>query len=89
MTVCSVKVHDTNNLQGTGSVITVDHEVEVERIEWSDDGQLLAVCGKSGAVSLYLTQISSISAIFGNRIAVLNGLVDVALYNYSVEKVKH
>ncbi|XP_044727730.1 WD repeat-containing protein 19 [Chrysoperla carnea] len=79
----NIKIYDTNNLQNsTGIVINVEHEIETEHIEWSDDGQILAVCGRSGSVYLYLTQIQSMSAVYGTRVALLIGLIDIALYQY-------
>lgn len=49
----SIKIHELADLKETFSVITLDDERGLEWLEWSDDGQLLAVATPSGACYCY------------------------------------
>lgn len=83
----SVKIHEISNLQETMSVITVSEEIGVERVGWSIDGQLLAVCTRSGSLNVYISHMLALSAVCGPRIAILSSLTEVSLYNYTTDKV--
>jgi len=39
----TIKVHELHDLKDTSSVITLDEERSLDHMEWSEDGQLLAV----------------------------------------------
>ena len=43
-----IKIHELSDLKETYSVITLDDERGLEWLEWSDDGQLLAVATPTG-----------------------------------------
>lgn len=77
-----------SNLQETSSVLVLAQETGLDRIEWSKDGQLLAVCTSQGSVNVYLSQLPTITAVCGARIAVLSSLMEVSLYNYTSRKVR-
>lgn len=82
-----VKIHDISNLQETVSVININQEIGVERIDWSSDGQLLGVCTRSGSLNVYISNMSTLTACCGARIAILSSLTEVSLFNFSVDKV--
>lgn len=80
-------MHDISNLQETSSVLVLAQETGLDRIAWSEDGQLLAVCTHQGSINVYLSQLPFISAVNGSKIALLSSLMEVSLYNYPNEKV--
>lgn len=84
----SVKIHDISNLQETVSVITITQEIGVERVAWSSDGQLLAVCTRSGSLNVYISHMTTLTATCGPRIVVLSSLTEVNLFNYTADKSK-
>lgn len=71
------------------NVITVSEEIGVERVGWSVDGQLLAVCTRSGSLNVYISHMLTLSAVCGPRIAILSSLTEVSLYNYTPDKVRY
>lgn len=75
------------NLQETSSVLVLAQETGLDRIGWSEDGQLLAVCTHQGSINVYLSQLPMLSAVCGPKIAILSSLMEVSLYNYSSRKV--
>jgi hypothetical protein len=86
---CRVKIHDMSNLQETSSILTVEED-EVERLSWSEDGQLLAVVTHSGTIYVYLSQLPIIWSVFNNHVAVLTSLTELTLYSCEQEnKVSH
>lgn len=46
----SIKIHELSDLKETYAVITLDDERGLEWLEWSDDGQLLAVATPAGNI---------------------------------------
>lgn len=82
-----MKIHDLNNLQETSSVLTLAQEAGIDRIEWSNDGQLLAVCTKGGSLNVYVSYMPLITSVCPPRIAVLSSLTEVSLYSYTSDKV--
>lgn len=83
-----VKIHDVANLQETLGVITLTQEMAVERVAWSADGQLLAVCTRNGSLNVYVQQMPLLTAVCGPRIAILSSLTEVSLYNFTADKNK-
>lgn len=82
-----VKVHDMSNLQDTVTVHTLDGEGNVERVAWSEDGQLLAVSTRSGNLAVFLSCLPMLASVCGTKIAVLSSLNEVTLHSYNFEKV--
>ena len=46
----TVKVHELHDLKETSNVINIDDERGLDNIEWSEDGQLLAVSTSKGTL---------------------------------------
>ena len=44
-----MKIHELHDLKDTANVITLDDERGLDQMEWSEDGQLLAVSTTKGA----------------------------------------
>ncbi|XP_015782176.1 WD repeat-containing protein 19-like [Tetranychus urticae] len=76
-----VKFFDLNQLDDTKSVLIVEDEKSVEWLEWTDDGQLLAMTTSSGAVHVYLTKLTILGSTFGSRAAYLSSLLEVTVVN--------
>ncbi|RWS02784.1 WD-repeat protein-like protein, partial [Dinothrombium tinctorium] len=74
-----IKMYNTSDLQDVKSVVTVDDEKSIEWMEWSDDGQLLAVASSVGSLHVYLTRLTIIGASFGTRLAYLSSLLEVTV----------
>jgi len=84
-----VKIHDMSNLQETSSILTVEED-EVERLSWSEDGQLLAVVTHSGTIYVYLSQLPIVWSVYNTHVAVLTSLTELTLYSCEQEnKVSH
>lgn len=88
LAVFSVKIHDLSNLQETSSVITLSQEIGVDNVEWSADGQLLAVCTNSGSLNVFVANMPTLAAVCGSRIALLSSLMEASVYTYTPDKVK-
>lgn len=56
-------------------------------IDWSADGQLLAVTTMTGSVYIYVTKLQCMYAVSAPRIAILSSLAEVSIYVYSPDKV--
>lgn len=84
---CSIKIHSITNLQETEKIITVPDHSGVQMIDWSSDGQLLAVTSMAGTVYIYVTKLTVLYAVSPPRIAILSSLSEVSIYVYSPEKV--
>ncbi|KAG7164498.1 WD repeat-containing protein 19-like [Homarus americanus] len=80
-----IKIHELSDLKETFAVITLDDERGLEWLEWSDDGQLLAVATPSGNIHVYLTKLPVLGGAHGSRVAYLTSLLEVTIANI-VEK---
>ncbi|XP_066952339.1 LOW QUALITY PROTEIN: WD repeat-containing protein 19 [Macrobrachium rosenbergii] len=80
-----IKIHELADLKEVYSVITLDDERGLEWLEWSDDGQLLAVATPAGNIHVYLTKLPVLGGAYGSRVAHLTSLLEVTVANV-VEK---
>lgn len=53
------------------------------QVEATDDGQMIAVAGLSGTLSVFLTKMPIVGAAYKNSVAVLSSLTEVTVYNES------
>lgn len=84
----NVKIHAMSNLQETIKILTFSDQAGLKNMDWSVDGQLLAVTSSQGAISVFVTKLQSIFAVSPPRIALLSSLAEVSIYHYTAEKVK-
>lgn len=76
---CSIKIHDLSDLKEMSAIINLDDERTLDRMEWTDDGQLLAVTSTKGNLYVYLTSLPLLSATQQTRIAHLTSLLEVTI----------
>ena len=50
----TIKIHELNDLKDTSNVISLDDERGLDHMDWSEDGQLLAVSTSKGNLHVYL-----------------------------------
>ncbi|KAI5712448.1 hypothetical protein M8J76_013327 [Diaphorina citri] len=81
-----VKIHDVANLTEVETVITIEDDPRVERISWSDDGQLLAVTTSGGSIKIYLSKLPKLVVANNGKIAILSSLNQVSVYLRSIER---
>lgn len=84
----NVKLHAMSNLQETIKILSLPDQAGLKNIDWSVDGQLLAVTSNQGAISVFVTKLQSIYAISPPRIALLSSLAEVSIHHYTPEKIK-
>ena len=77
----SVKVFNLHDHSDIENVITVDDEPSIELIEWTNDGQLLAVSSSSGTIHVYLSRLKILGDSYGTSLAFLSSLLEVTVFN--------
>lgn len=80
-----IKFHEMSSLQDTPSVVTLPEDAE--RMDYSADGQLLAVATKDGSVSVFLSKLPMLAAAYNNRVALLSSLTQITIYQLPFDKV--
>ena len=70
-----MRIHDLQDLKQMLSIVTVDDERSLDRIEWTDDGQLMAVSSARGIVHVYLSNLP----IIGNILFIFFSLIPISL----------
>lgn len=63
------------------NMITVEDEQSIDSIQWSDDGQLLAVSGIEGNLHVYLTKLPVLGSVSSQKLAHLSSLYEVSIYS--------
>lgn len=56
-------------------------------MDWSTDGQLLAVTSAQGSITVFVTQLHSLFAVSPPRLALLSSLAEVSLYFNTQDRV--
>ncbi|XP_025088691.1 WD repeat-containing protein 19-like isoform X2 [Pomacea canaliculata] len=74
-----IKIHDLSDLKEMYAIIVLEDERKLDRIQWSDDGQLLAVSTPQGALHVYLAQLPMLASVSQTRIAHLTSLLEVTV----------
>ena len=77
-----VKVHELSEMKEVSEVLTVDDERHLDSIDWSADGQLLAMSSPRGNVYVYLSKLPLLGASHGLRIAHLTSLLEVSIASF-------
>ena len=79
----SVKTYELNDMEDVKSIITIDDEKAIDSMQWTDDGQLLAMSSPSGSIHIYLTALNIIGSSFGTRLAYVSSLLDITVVSVS------
>ncbi|KAK6976293.1 WD repeat-containing protein 19 [Biomphalaria glabrata] len=74
-----IKIHDLTDLKEMYAIITLDEEKSLDKIAWSDDGQLLAVSTPRGGLHIYLARLPMLASVSQTRIAYLTSLLEVTI----------
>ncbi|XP_047124984.1 WD repeat-containing protein 19 isoform X1 [Hydra vulgaris] len=75
-----VKIHELNDLKEIFAIITVeDAGGSLDKVEWTEDGQLLAVSTQKGAIHVYLTMLPILADTYNTRIAYLTSLREITV----------
>nr|DBA29244.1 TPA: hypothetical protein GDO54_009488 [Pyxicephalus adspersus] len=78
----NIKIHDLSELKEMYAIITLDDETKgLDRLSWTDDGQLLAVSTQRGSLSVFLTKLPILGDTSGTKIAYLTSLLEVTVCN--------
>ncbi|XP_039278793.1 WD repeat-containing protein 19 [Nilaparvata lugens] len=83
-----VKIHEMSQLGESPVVMSVDDEAGVDRVAYSEDGQLLGVSTGSGHIRVFLTRLPMLAVAHGNTIALLTALTQLTLHQLTFQKGK-
>ena len=75
----TIKIHELNDLKDTSNVITLDDERGLDHMDWSEDGQLLAVSTNKGNLHVYLSKLPLLGSACQTRVAYLTSLLEVTV----------
>lgn len=75
----SIKIHDLSDLKEMFAIINMEDERGLDVLNWSDDGQLLAVSTQKGNLHVYLTRLPMLASAHQTRIAHLTSLLEVTI----------
>ena len=62
----TVKIHELHDLKDTANVITLDDERGLDQMEWSEDGQLLAVSTTKGIIMIKFDKVLEMPEILSH-----------------------
>nr|XP_002124215.1 WD repeat-containing protein 19-like [Ciona intestinalis] len=78
----NIRIHDLRELSEINAIINVDDEPKgLREIDWTTDGQLLAVSTARGTLHCYLTKLPMLGDSCGTKIAYLTSLLEVTVEN--------
>lgn len=71
----------------TVAVVHIEDDEAIEKLAWSEDGQLLAAATSYGSVFVYLSKLPMLASANTNFICVLTTLSQVTIYLFTTERV--
>ncbi|KAJ3615317.1 hypothetical protein NHX12_018885 [Muraenolepis orangiensis] len=78
----SIKIHDLTELKDISNIVHLDDETKgLDQLNWTDDGQLLAVSTQRGTLHVFLTKLPILGDCCGTRLAYLTSLLEVTVSN--------
>uniref|UniRef100_A0A8C3GBG4 WD repeat-containing protein 19 n=1 Tax=Cyclopterus lumpus TaxID=8103 RepID=A0A8C3GBG4_CYCLU len=78
----SIKIHELSELNDISNVVQLDDETKgLDQLNWTDDGQLLAISTQKGTLHVFLTKLPILGGSFGTRLAYLTSLLEVTVSN--------
>ncbi|XP_056265866.1 WD repeat-containing protein 19 isoform X2 [Pseudoliparis swirei] len=78
----SIKIHELSELNDIINVVQLDDETKgLDQLNWTEDGQLLAVSTQKGTLHVFLTKLPILGGSFGTRLAYLTSLLEVTVSN--------
>lgn len=85
--VHSIKVHEFGTSPETVAVVHVEDDEVIEKLAWSEDGQLLAAATGYGSVFVFLSKLPMLASANTNFICVLTTLSQVTIYLFTTDRV--
>lgn len=83
----SVRCRELSQLTEVYAIVNVDNEDKgLEKVQITEDGQLLALSGVSGTVHVYLTKLPVLGDAYRTKIACLSSLTEITVTN-DIEQV--
>ncbi|KAJ1537325.1 WD repeat-containing protein 19 [Nowakowskiella sp. JEL0078] len=80
-----IKIHDLTDLKDVSDIITLeDDRGQLDKIQWSEDGQFLSISTKLGSVHNYLSRLPVIGSVYGSSVAFLSSLLEVTITDQSL-----
>ena len=85
-----LKFIDISDIENVEQMHTLENETtQLEWLEWSADGQMLAIATNAGQVHVLLTKLKLIGDAFQANIAYLSSLLEVSCHLLTSELVSH
>ena len=81
----TIKIHELSDLKDTSNVISLDDERGLDHMDWSEDGQLLAVSTSKGNLHVYLSKLPLLGSACQTRVAHLTSLLEVTVATVALD----
>lgn len=75
----SVRIHEMNDSREVFAIIQLEDEQSVDKMMWTEDGQLLAISSKQGGLQVYLTKLPMLGVAYQTSVAYLTSLLEVTI----------
>ncbi|EGT34664.1 CBN-DYF-2 protein [Caenorhabditis brenneri] len=75
----TMKVRDLDELSNVTMITEIETEKNLDEIEVTEDGQLVAVSSQSGVLSVFVTKMPTLAASYNNSICYLTNLTQVTV----------
>lgn len=69
---------NVDSLEQIDNVLTLEDEQELEWLEWSGNGQMLAVSSDEGSLAVFLMRLPNVSCAWQTKIAYLSSLLELS-----------
>ncbi len=71
------------DIKDVDSILNLDEQgLTLNKLDWSEDGQLLAVSTTTGAIHVFLTKLPLLASVYSHRIAYMTSLKEISIYDH-------
>ncbi len=80
-----IKTYELQDIKDVESIMNLDDgqgQINSHRLDWSEDGQLLALSTVNGAVHVFLTKLPLLASVYTHKIAYMTSLKEISIYDH-------
>ena len=79
-----IKTYGLQDIKDVESIMSLDddYRTNLYQLDWSEDGQLLAVSTNNGGLHVFLTKLPLLASVHSHKIAYMTSLKEISIYDH-------
>ena len=79
-----IKTYELQDIKDVESIMSLEdvNQQNLYQLDWSEDGQLLAVSTQNGGLHVFLTKLPLLASVHSHKIAYMTSLKEISIYDH-------